>query len=287
MRDNGLRAASYIAIADLTPRVAEAMLEILRDAHVAAYLEPCQPVAPSLEIRMRPLPCERLFVDETEQERAQTLLDEHAARLREETERSGPATSDGVDGDAGEGSDDGEPVDGDERTNDVDAARPAEPPGGLSSDTSARMATFDEDRAFAEIVAGYDRPTEDVVPRWPAEEDVDDERGSSAADVQRVPDDEDTDELSGLGSVRKAPTPPEDRYVPPPPPPLPQFETATKLAWLAMMVGPVLLVLSAVADIYVPTWLGTLAVLAFVGGFVALVLRMKGGPPDDEDGAIV
>ena len=27
--------------------------------------------------------------------------------------------------------------------------------------------------------------------------------------------------------------------------------------------------------------------LAWMGGFVALVLRMKGGPPDNEDGAIV
>jgi hypothetical protein len=270
MRDNGLRAASYVAIADLTPRVAEAMLDILRDAHVAAYLEPCQPAAPSLEIRIRPLPCDRLFVDEAEQERARRLVDEHAARLRDEAEGAGLAA-----------------VGGDGRMEDADAAGSAlgsdDPVGGT------RMATFDEDRAFAEIVAGYDRPVDDVVPRWPVEEDVDDDDSEpSEPTIRLVPDasdpgEEDTDELTGLGDE----APSEDRYVPPPPPPLPKIETATKLAWLAMMVGPVLLVLSAAANIYVPTWLGTVAVLAFVGGFVALVVRMKGGPPDNEDGAIV
>lgn len=284
MRDNGLRAASYVAIADLTPRVAEAMLDILREAHVAAYLEPCQPAAPSLEIRIRPVPCDRLFVDETEQDRARRLVDEHAARLREEAEASGLAETGG---------------DGDGRLEDADVGRSGQPPAGSDDTTGGtRMATFDEDRAFAEIVAGFDRPTDDVVPRWPVEEDVDDESdsppdaGFSTATIRRArgmedPDEEDTDDLTDLEGIREAVTPADDRYIPPPPPPLPKLETATKLAWLAMMVGPVLLVLSAAADVYVPTWLSALAVLAFVGGFVALVLRMKGGPPDNEDGAIV
>ncbi len=79
----------------------------------------------------------------------------------------------------------------------------------------------------------------------------------------------------------------EERYVPPPPPPLPQLDNVTKLAWLALGGGPALLLVAAVAGLAVPAWLAFLAVLGFVGGFLVLVVRMKGGPPDDEDGAIV
>jgi hypothetical protein len=37
----------------------------------------------------------------------------------------------------------------------------------------------------------------------------------------------------------------------------------------------------------VPSWAAFVAVAAFIGGFVALVLRMGDEPPEDDDGAVV
>jgi hypothetical protein len=85
--------------------------------------------------------------------------------------------------------------------------------------------------------------------------------------------------------------PASDRYIPPVPPPLPRLGPATKLAWLALFGGPLYLLISTATGATISGLAAFLAVAAFVGGFVVLVLRMDNGrPPDsgsDDDGAVV
>ena len=85
--------------------------------------------------------------------------------------------------------------------------------------------------------------------------------------------------------------PAADHYVPPVPPPLPRLDPVTKLAWLALFGGPLYLLISTATGATISGLAAFLAVAAFVGGFVVLVLRMDNGrPPDsgsDDDGAVV
>ena len=99
---------------------------------------------------------------------------------------------------------------------------------------------------------------------------------------------------SGPGSgPRDAPLPenPADQhFVPPVPPPLPKLEPATKLAWVALFGGPLYLLISTAVGSAISGLAAFLAVAAFVGGFVVLVLRMDNGRPPDsgpDDGAVV
>jgi hypothetical protein len=85
--------------------------------------------------------------------------------------------------------------------------------------------------------------------------------------------------------------PAADHYVPPVPPPLPRLDPMTKGAWLALFGGPLYLLISTATGATISGLAAFLAVAAFVGGFVVLVLRMDNGrPPDsgsDDDGAVV
>ena len=83
------------------------------------------------------------------------------------------------------------------------------------------------------------------------------------------------------------PQEPDEGFVPPDPPPLPRGDVVGVLAWAAVLLGPLFLL---VAGLFwreaSPLWLG-LAVVAFVGGFVALVMRLPShrDVDDDDDGA--
>ncbi|MGW0482446.1 hypothetical protein [Nonomuraea sp. NPDC003214] len=82
----------------------------------------------------------------------------------------------------------------------------------------------------------------------------------------------------------------EGHFEPPPPPPLPKLDLPTKLAWLALFGGPAYLLVAAMADWRMEGWALFTAVAAFIGGFVALVVRMGDGPPNDsgwDDGAVL
>jgi hypothetical protein len=87
------------------------------------------------------------------------------------------------------------------------------------------------------------------------------------------------------GPAPKAPEPvagpPEDEdehFVPPPPPPLPQLDPIAKGAWVALFGGPAYLVLASIIGWTVPGWAALVAVMAFVGGFAIVVLRLGDGP---------
>jgi len=80
----------------------------------------------------------------------------------------------------------------------------------------------------------------------------------------------------------------EEGYQPPEPPPLPRGDLVSRLAWGAVIGGPLFLLVAALTWKSLPTYLLLLALTAFVGGFVTLVARMPQEHPDDpDDGAVV
>ena len=163
------------------------------------------------------------------------------------------------------------------------------------------LAEVAEEIAWAGIVADFDLDSTDEVPRWPASEDLPDERPPHRRAEGEEGDDGSAAEhgatYTSFEDLRAAtPAPPisrpdpEEHFEPPPPPPLPQVDTISRFAWAAALGGPLLLVLAALAGIPVAGWVGLLALVAFMGGFVTLVARMKPRPPTDsgpDDGAVV
>jgi hypothetical protein len=186
----------------------------------------------------------------------------------------------------------------------LDVRLPGEPTDRLYADAAAKTAaedilqtrlpelradyaaSRDEDEIFAEIVASFDRPSAPGETPWPAEENLDETR-----DVDEPADDPgaDTAEMTMTARVVKPATDDdeEEHFVPPPPPPLPKPDGMTRVAWIALLGGPVYLVASVFLGWEVPSWAAFAAVAAFIGGFVALVLRMGDDPPEDDDGAVV
>jgi hypothetical protein len=74
-RDNGLRCAGYQPVADLDPRIADAMLVTLRAAGIAAYASPTPAASGGYgELRLPPVPTDRLWADAEQLERARELL---------------------------------------------------------------------------------------------------------------------------------------------------------------------------------------------------------------------
>ncbi|WP_432892207.1 hypothetical protein ACQPYH_16375 [Kribbella sp. CA-245084] len=155
-----------------------------------------------------------------------------------------------------------------------------------------------EDAEWESLVQQFSQPSapghdggEDPVPRWPASEDVDDKYEPlidvpTGLTVSETSDD-DEDEKDEK-PARKADDP-HDHFVPPDPPRGPRLDWITRLAWLGLLGGPLLLIAAAVLD-FGTGRITTLAVAGFIGGFLTLVLRMKDRlPPGDggDDGAVV
>jgi hypothetical protein len=189
---------------------------------------------------------------------------------------------------------------------------------------------FDEDAAWAAIVAGYgDEPKDPPgVKPFKSVEDLallePEPNGEAGAGTDEKPkdtkDDEGTaaekDEEAGgdkpakpLGSSvafapgvgprdYSVPEPSEDdfdvddegHFVPPEPPPLPTADATAKFAWLAVIGGPILLLLAVLLGWEMTWWLATLGIGGFLGGFATLVMRMRTDDEDDDDpgrGAVV
>jgi hypothetical protein len=162
---------------------------------------------------------------------------------------------------------------------------------------------IDEEAAWAEIVAGYGQEPADPPGVWPRAEEldltdtVDREDREDQADRPVPVNDADADadvndaEVVGgdLGEVLGPVTGPrdweaaedeeDDHFVPPEPPPLPQTDLTTKLAWVAVLGGPLLLIGAVLLQFEMTWWLATLGIGGFLGGFGTLVARMR----DDED----
>ncbi|MGW0819575.1 hypothetical protein ACWD00_41460 [Streptomyces viridiviolaceus] len=176
---------------------------------------------------------------------------------------------------------------------------------------------FDEEAAWAAIVAGYGEEPPDPPGAKPFKS-VEDLALLEAETNDERPDADRPDAGSGetgpasarpLGSsVAFAPgvgprdhTPPEPsdddfdeddegHFVPPEPPPLPEGDTTAKFAWLGVLGGPVLLLLAILLGWDMTWWLTALSIGGFIGGFATLVMRMRPGDEDDDDpgrGAVV
>jgi hypothetical protein len=82
----------------------------------------------------------------------------------------------------------------------------------------------------------------------------------------------------------------DDHFVPDPPPPPPRADLWGRLGWGGVLGGPLALLLSALLSWSPPRFLLLLFAVAFVGGMVILILRMKDRAPVDDgpdDGAVV
>lgn len=162
---------------------------------------------------------------------------------------------------------------------------------------------FDEEAAWAAIVAGYgEEPTDPpgAKPFRSVEDlallEADDEDPKEPTE-SKDPKDRPAQPLGssvafapGVGPRDYSPPePPEDdldeddegHFVPPEPPPLPEADTTAKFAWLGVLGGPVLLLLAVLLGWEMTWWLTTVCIGGFLGGFATLVVRMR---TDDEDG---
>ena len=165
--------------------------------------------------------------------------------------------------------------------------------------TDAYLLEIRDDIAWADIVAGFDRDASelgDVVPRWPVSEDLDEDEDDGTALPATEPG-----PTIGFEALRDGtPTSPvvrreapaddaDDHFRPPPPPPLPEIDRVNRFAWAGAAGGPLVLVLAALAGLRLDGWVGLLALVAFMAGFVTLVVRMKPRNPDSgpDDGAVV
>ncbi|MCT9930140.1 hypothetical protein N5079_07870 [Planotetraspora sp. A-T 1434] len=145
----------------------------------------------------------------------------------------------------------------------------------------------DEDEVWRQIVASFNEKAEDssADQPWPDRENVPDERGEdSEEDGDGTGEDPDLHREDGDEGQD------EGHYVPPPPPPLPRGDAVSRASWLALFGGPAYLLLAALLRWPMDGWIVFAAVAAFIGGFVALVVRMGDGPPADsgwDDGAVI
>ncbi|MFG1611828.1 hypothetical protein [Nonomuraea wenchangensis] len=142
----------------------------------------------------------------------------------------------------------------------------------------------DEDEVWRQIVASFN----DTAERDSADQPWPDSENVPAEPTRRVVKpseelEEDLDEPEDKNDEGEDGEE-EGHYVPPPPPPLPKLDLATKLAWVALFGGPAYLLIAAMANWHMEGWALFTAVAAFIGGFVALVVRMGDGPPSNDSG---
>jgi hypothetical protein len=279
-RDNGLTASSYAPLADIDPRLTASLLEALREVGVAAYVVSASSRASlgwHVDTPYRPV--DRLYVDAGASARAQDVLKAALPPADPQVRPSGPVSDWFARGDIGPASH--PPIGGDETPDKTEPAQEAVLPGG-----EAGSMPPDLDSAWQQIIAGFDSTPADSVPRWPADEDVRDESTREGRVIRRVEAAEPA-ELADSPPSAPGQEPDDEHFVPPAPPPLPSVERVTKLAWTGVLGGPAVL-LAASFGLELPSWAPGLAVIAFIGGFVTLVMRLKDrSDSDPDDGAVV
>jgi hypothetical protein len=144
-----------------------------------------------------------------------------------------------------------------------------------------------EDDQWSQIVAAYEQapPAATGEPSEAPAEELADDRGE---------DDEWEDVRPEAPAASAVPAEllgdDEGHFVPPEAPPLPSADGVTRAAWTGVVGGPLFLILATLFGWGADGIPGLLAVIAFVGGFITLVARMKDRPTLDEsgdDGAVV
>ncbi len=180
-----------------------------------------------------------------------------------------------------------------------------------------------DDDAWASIVAAFAEETTEPRRPGPEYDGTDDGPGGSGAErtdrnppgadphrqpwqghtaprwhPARRPRHVDPDAWPGLGASDSPPADARrgesdddgDHFVPADPPPVPKGDWISRLAWGGMIGGPVLLIASTLLMWPLPRDLTVVCVLAFVGGMLTLVWRMKDPPGDGhgpDDGAVL
>lgn len=145
---------------------------------------------------------------------------------------------------------------------------------------------IDEEAAWAEIVAKYGEEPADPPGVWPRADQIDltdtvDRRhGEAGGDGGATGVVNEPPPLAGPRDWEPPEDEDDDHFVPPEPPPLPETDLTTKLAWVAVLGGPLLLIGVVLLQVEMTWWLATLGVGGFLGGFGTLVTRMR---DDDED----
>jgi hypothetical protein len=183
-------------------------------------------------------------------------------------------------------------------------------PGDVAPGEREDHPELDVDAAFAAIVAGFAEPLPTGAGPWPAAEDVDADappqdpptdptpfpdvarlRPSTRTPRHRLPDGslDPRDRADGEGSGSLPGEDDEERFVPPEPPPITSTDLASRLAWLGVLGGPLVLLLAALTWNHLPTLVVLAALSAFVGGFITRVARLPRDRDEDgpDDGAVV
>ncbi len=141
-RDNGLVAAEYAAAGDVDPRVGEHLLDVLALDGIAAYLRPSTDLHPVTRSTMLPSrPTDRLFVDRAYVAAARDYL----SQLAHDAEQTDDDTDATPEADESRASTD------DSGADDRKAPDPETPVVRRMSEPTSD----DVDRAWAEIIAGY------------------------------------------------------------------------------------------------------------------------------------
>ncbi|MFJ4191581.1 hypothetical protein [Kitasatospora sp. NPDC089509] len=193
----------------------------------------------------------------------------------------------------------------------VEADTPVEPRPRRSAPERTQA---EQDAIFAALVAQFDDPVDLTNPNWPEVENLRAQNelkggfkdGSGPKEGRGEPDD--LADLApqprprsgrpvlpagntGPRDFELAEDPDEGHFVPPEPPPLPPADVTAKFAWLAVLGGPLLLLIDAVVWREIAGWPAWVGITAFLGGFVTLVARMKDRdedePEDPDHGAVV
>jgi len=277
-RDNGLPSAEWAALVDLDPRLSEALLESLAAEGVAAYVEPASDIDGYTRATTLPKrPLDRLWVDPARADLARGVVTSEVADLTALLAEEEPgATAHGL----------VRPV---PRTA---AARVLLPPDlPTPGPTSAEAARTTDDELFQQIVAGYERPSTDPVPRWPVSEDVG-EAPPDDRDQGRQPRRSESpyggEALPGW--LEPAALADESHFEPPSPPKIPRPRLRTVLGATLLLLG--------FTTLFAPNQIGlddsaiyvVLGLLLTGGGAGLLVASMRDAPPTgsgSDDGAVV
>ncbi|GHD36214.1 hypothetical protein [Nocardiopsis kunsanensis] len=303
-RENGLLADAYVPLILLSPSLADHMLEVLRRSGIAAYALPLDEDVLEPDGGGEDPPTDHLYVDAEERAAAEQVLDAELPGLEENghhedaSDLLAPRTEPFPDPE--EGADERAPGGADNAVGGdlLDGPLHEAAGNGAGSGTDDEI-WKDLVARFYDTAAGPDRGS----ASWPDAENLGTESREDDSASDRIGDllasrarrrddsDDDAREEDEEAAARRAEEELEGHYEPPPPPPLLQGDKVGIAAWSGLLAAPVVLFGAAFLGISLPNWLMLAAVVAFLGGFVVLILRMTDSrPPGDngpDDGAVV
>ncbi len=249
-RDNGLDASTYRALRDVDPRVGEHLLDVLRDAGIAAYLDPTSDVdAVTRSIALPSPPSDRLYVDRRLSADASALIHDY------DLDENGLPAS--------------------------DSSRPlpaghAVGTGSGSVGSAGVTASSIDDAQWRELVAAYEADHGRLGDTLTADLD--------ATAQQRAVE----HEAAQRAAIEAEEAAEEEHYEPPPPPPLPVLSSSAAYALILLTGGALLLIAPGLLGFSGDLGF-VFGVLGIAGGVGMLVWRMREGPAfdDPDDGAVV